>query len=176
MSYNLPSCHFFPTNSIDIFVSSYINIGIPVIPVTMSSLAIEFCAFTVAIAVECHPTSDTDVRTQWSPTKLSLEIRACPWGEDVSFIVIPEALHQALFLFKKVLARQLYHELILMGGKKGVNQILSFMELPERYAGLNIIFVWSQPSIVTYEEKVVKIRSTADILLSGMWSNISKFK
>ena len=151
------------------------------IPVTMSSLAIEFCDFTVAIAVDCHPSSDTDVRTQWSPTKhvlgvVSSEIRACPWGEDVNFIVIPEALHQGLFLFKRVLARQLHHELILMGGKKGVNQILSFMELPERYAGLNIIFVWSQPSIVTYEEKVVKILSTADVLLSGMWSNIPKFK
>ena len=67
----------------------------------MTSIAIEFCAFTGAIALECHPTSAIDSRTQWSPTKLSLEIGIGPRGDHVNFYMNPVALHQGLFLFKK---------------------------------------------------------------------------
>ena len=87
---NLRPCHFFPTFQFDILKSLYINIGLPV---TVASIAIEFCPFTVALAVECHSSFDTDARTQWSPVTLSLESLACPWGDDVNFIVLPEALH-----------------------------------------------------------------------------------
>ena len=54
--------------------------------------------------------------------------------------VNPLALHQGLNLFKKYI-RILGHDLISMSGKKGVTVIVSFMDLPEVFNGLNIKFV-----------------------------------
>ena len=104
----------------------------------MESLAIEFCAFTVAIAVELHPWTEVDTRKQWNPEQLSLEIGAGPCGDSVNLTVDTEALHQGLYIFKRAL-NNLRHEIVQMGGNKSVMSISSFMELPERRKGLNII-------------------------------------
>jgi hypothetical protein len=54
--------------------------------------------------------------------------------------VNPLALHQGLNLFKKH-NRILGHDLISMSGNKGVTLIVSFMDLPEVFNGLNIKIV-----------------------------------
>ena len=140
----------------------------------MASTAIEFCAFTVAIGVVCHPSSDSDSRTQWSPTQLSLEILAGPYGDHINLSVRVDALHQGLFLFKKAL-RRLGHNMIRMPGNKEVMQILNFMDLPERCEGLNIIFVWTPPCLLTYEKTIETICSTANDLLLRSGFDRSKF-
>ena len=104
----------------------------------MESLSIELCAFTVAIAVERYPWTDVDARQQWSPERLSEEIANRPFGDDVNLNVNQEALHQGFFLFKKAL-KSLRHVMVIMGTKKGLS---SFLALPERSKGWNIIFVW----------------------------------
>ena len=101
------------------------------LPATMASTAPEFCAFTVAIALECYPWSTFDCRTQLSPSMLTLGITAGPRGDNVNFYVTPEAWHEGLFIFKKTL-RKFNHDLIVMAGKKGVMQTSSFTELPGR--------------------------------------------
>ena len=140
----------------------------------MASTAIEFCAFTVAIGVVCHPSSDSDSRTQWSPTQLSLEILAGPYGDHIYLSVRVDALHQGLFLFKKAL-RKLGHNMIRMPGNKEVMQILNFIDLPERCEGLNIIFVWTPPCLLTYEKTIETICSTANDLLLRSGFDRSKF-
>lgn len=107
----------------------------------MESVAHQFCAFTVAISLEWHPWTQFDSRTQWSPAALSLAIGEGPYGRHYNFNVNPEALHQGLYIFKKVLKR-LKHELVPMGGTKNVMQIANFMDLPQRSKGINIIIVW----------------------------------
>ena len=141
----------------------------------MESVAHQFCAFTVAISLEWHPWTQFDSRTQWSPTALSLAIGEGPYGRHYNFNVNPEALHQGLYIFKKVLKR-LKHELVPMGGMKNVMQIATFMDLPERSKGINIIFVWEQRSSTTMEEAMDKIRTTANFLLCGIEHRESDFR
>ena len=57
--------------------------------------------------------------------------------------------------------------MIVMEGKRGVTQIPSFMDLPERSGGLDIIFAWSSPRQATYEEIIENIRLTANNILHG---------
>ena len=142
----------------------------------MESLAIEFCAFTVAIAVELHPWTEVDTRKQWNPEQLSLEIGAGPCGDSVNLTVDTEALHQGLYIFKRAL-NNFRHEIVQMGGNKSVMSISSFMELPERRKGLNIIFVWLQRSeTATYEEILQKICNTANNLLLGCGYQKTRFR
>lgn len=94
----------------------------------MESLAVEFCAFTVAIAVELHPWTELDTRKQWNPEQLSLEIAVGPYGDSVNLKVNSEALHQGLYIFKRAL-NNLRHEIVQMGGNKSVMSIFGFMEL-----------------------------------------------
>jgi hypothetical protein len=76
---------------------------------------------------------------QWSAAKLSEEMRTLQYGEEVNLQVNPLALHQGLHIFKKFI-RLLGHDLIQMGGKKGIPMIASFMGLAEVFNGLNIKF------------------------------------
>lgn len=141
----------------------------------MVSIAVEFCAFTLAIAVECRPSTVDDKRFQWSAEQLSLEIGASRWGKDVNFSISPAALHQGFFLFKKGLG-DLSHELIAMGGKKNEIQIESFMGIPERSKGLNIIFSWSKASEANLDETLSNIRSTANRLLKASGYEESNYR
>ena len=101
--------------------------------------------------VELHPWTEVDTRKQWNPEQLPLEIGAGPCGDSVNLTVKSEALHQGLYIFKRAL-NNLRREIVQMGGNKSVMNICSFMELPERRKGLNVIFVWLQRSeTATYE-------------------------
>ena len=138
-------------------------------------MAHQFCAFTVAISLEWYPWTQFDCRTQWSPAALSSAIGEGLYGRNCNFNVNPEALHQGLYVFKKVL-KGLKHELVPMGGTKNVMQIAPFMDLPERSKGINIIFVWKQRLPTTMEEAIDKIRCTANFLLSGIDHRESDFR
>ena len=116
-----------------------------------------------------------DARKQWSPRQLSSEICACPYGDNVNVYIKPEALHQGLFLFKKVL-RRLAHEIIPMPGKINEMQISSFMELPARSKGLNIIFSWAERPEGTLEDVLENISATANAILSGGGYNKCRFR
>lgn len=141
----------------------------------MESMAHQFCAFTVAISLEWYPWTQFDCRTQWSPTALSLAIGEGAYGRKCNFHVNPDALHQGLYLFKKVLNGKKY-ELVQMGGKKNIMQIATLMDLPERSKGLNIIFIWAERLPATMEEVIEKIRTTTIILLTGIGHNESDFR
>lgn len=52
----------------------------------MEALAVEFCAFTVAIALGWYPWTESDARIQWTPERLSLEIAAGEYGENVNLM------------------------------------------------------------------------------------------
>jgi hypothetical protein len=71
----------------------------------MEALAVEFCTFTVAIAVEWYPWTESDARIQWTPERLSLEIAAGEYGDIVNFNVNVEALHR-LSIVKKALSNR----------------------------------------------------------------------
>lgn len=141
----------------------------------MEALAIEFCAFTVAISVEWHPWSVENSRIQWCPNQLSSEIAAGQYGNNVNCNVQPEALHQGLFLFKKVL-RAMRHEVILMAGRKETMNILSFMDLPERSKGLNIIFIWEHRYPTSLDALLSRILNTTNKLLTGCGYSESSYR
>jgi hypothetical protein len=106
-------------------------------------LAIDYCAVTVAVVLIWHPERVPLGGGQWSAAKLSEEMRTLQYGEEVNLQVNPLALHQGLHIFKKFI-RLLGHDLIQMGGKKGIPMIASFMGLAEVFNGLNIKFFVSQ--------------------------------
>ena len=113
-----------------------------------------------------HPWQSKDVRTQWNHKTLSTRISAGQYGSNVNFVVNPAALHQGLFLFKKALT-SLSHEIVPMRGEKGIMNIESFMDLPERSKGLDIIFVWIERDASTLSEVLESIRKKANDLLTN---------
>lgn len=104
-----------------------------------TELAVDYCALTLAVVLVWYPLRVPSGGGQWSASGLSEEMLKLQYGEEINMMVNPLALHQGLHLFKKFV-RILGHELITMSGKKGVAMILSFMDLPEVFNGLNIKF------------------------------------
>ena len=102
-------------------------------------LAVDYCALTLAVVLIWHPIRIPSGGGQWSAVNLAEEMKTLQYGEEVNFGVNPLALHQGFHIFKKII-QTLGHELIQMGGKKGVPMIVSFMDLPEVFKGLNIRF------------------------------------
>lgn len=141
---------------------------------TDNALSCEYCAFTVAIALVWHPWQPKDVRTQWNHKTLSTRISAGQYGSNVNFVVNPAALHQGLFLFKKALT-SLSHEIVPMRGRKGVMNIESFMDLPERSKGLDIIFIWVERDATTLPEVLESVRKKANDLLTNSGFRESRF-
>lgn len=121
-----------------------------------------------------YPWQAKDLRTQWSPILLSEEICAGEWGLHVSLHVNPVALHQGLYLFKKALTL-LSHVVVPMGGKKGVMNIDSFMDLPERSKGLNIVLVWDARESMSYSDVLLRVRDKANFLLTSTGYGKSRF-
>jgi hypothetical protein len=121
-----------------------------------------------------HPWQSNDVRTQWNPESLSAAICLGEFGAHVSFNVNPLALHQGFYLFKKALTL-LSHLVVPMGGKKGVMNIASFMDLPERSKGLNIVFVWEERGSLSHEEVLERVLVKANYLLTNTGFGKSRF-
>ena len=125
----------------------------------MDSLSREYCAFTVAIVMVLHPLITQPGNTQFSPYKLSFEVKNSEYGASPDFAVNALSLHQGFHLFKKSI-RKLGHNLIQMGCK-GVPSVVNFMDLPEAEIGWNITFFLSDQSVITRLEIAAKIRSNA---------------
>ena len=105
----------------------------------MNSVAVEYCAKTVAIVLVIQPYLNFTARKQWDCYELANECENFQYGSLTNFTVNPKALHQGLFLFKKGI-KLLGHELIAMN-TKGVFRIETFMGLPAISKGLDIIFL-----------------------------------
>ena len=126
------------------------------------------------MAVVWHPWQPKDVRTQWNYKKLSTGISTGQYGSNVNFDLNPAALHQGFFLFKRALT-SLAHEIVPMAGKKGVMNIESFMDLPERSKGLDIIFVWINRDAATLPGVLESVRDKANYLLTSSGFRKSRF-
>lgn len=69
----------------------------------MASVSIEFCAFTVAIALESRPINNPN--KQWCIEALSGELKRMEHSKHHKFYVDPKALHQGLSIFKKPIGK-----------------------------------------------------------------------
>lgn len=104
--------------------------------------ALDYCALTLATVLVWHPLRVPSGGGQWSPEMISMEMKALQYGSMGNFVVNPFALHQSFHIFKKSI-RLFGHDLIPMGGIRGVAMIAEFMDLPEVSNGWNIKFVES---------------------------------
>jgi hypothetical protein len=128
-------------------------------------LAIDYCALTLAVVLIWHPLRVPSGGGQWSALKLAEEMRSLEYGNEVNLRVNPLALHQGFHLFKKFI-RILGHDLILMSGKKGVPMIVSFMDLPEVFNGLNIRFFVTERRQMEIEEINTQVEQMAEKLVN----------
>ena len=90
------------------------------------SLPIEYCAFMVAIMMTRYDVDDS-IRVQSSVESIVSKLNSLQYGDKADFRVTRAALHQGIFLFKKVL-QSLGYEVIEMHGKE--KQLQDFLDLP----------------------------------------------
>lgn len=142
---------------------------------SMEELAVDYCAMTLAIVLVWHPLRVPSGGGEWSASKLSEEMMSGQYGDDVNFSVNPLALHQGFHIFKKFI-RILGHDLIQMGGKKGIPMIISFMGLPEVFNGLNIRFIHTTRKELRIEEVTLMIAQVAFKLIKRQTGRDLQFK
>ena len=106
----------------------------------MTDLAVDYCAFTVAIVLIWNPLELSNRPGQWSPQELAHAMQTTQYGQETNIYVNPLALHQGLHLFKKTI-RLKGHELVQMNGTKNTCMIESFMGLSAVNNGYDIKFV-----------------------------------
>jgi hypothetical protein len=104
----------------------------------MASLFVEFCAFTVAIAVVCKPFRSMNY--QWSIDELTDELQSSAFAADPNFRVDMLPLHQGLKIFKKPI-EALEHVIVTVSANKDVFRTEAFMDLPAVRRGSAIIIL-----------------------------------
>ena len=67
---------------------------------TMDTLAIDYCALTLAVILVWHPVRIPPGGGQWSANALAAEMKLNEYGDSSNFTVNPLALHQGFHLFK----------------------------------------------------------------------------
>ena len=103
----------------------------------MASLSLEFCAFTVAIVIECRPNNGSS--QQHSVESIIHDFKQFEHCEDHYFHVNMAALHQGLPIFKKPIER-LGHRIIFMGAHIDQFRTEEFMDSPPRTRGSELIY------------------------------------
>jgi hypothetical protein len=137
-------------------------------------LAIDYFALTLAVVLIWHPMRVPSGGGQWSALKLAEKMRSLEYGNEENLRVNPLALHQGFHLLKKFI-RILGHDLILMSGKKGVPMIVSFMDLPEVFNGLNIRFFVTERRQMEIEEINTLVEQMAEKLVNRHSGRILHF-
>ena len=139
----------------------------------MTSVSIEFCAFTAAIALECRPNSTQN--KQWCVESLSEELKTMEHSKHHNFYVDPLALHQGLSIFKKPIER-LGNQIVPMSASRNQLKTEAFMDLAAKARGSDIIFSFPDTRLPrTVDEMVADILKTANILLQRMFNITSKY-
>ena len=138
----------------------------------MASISIEYCAFTVAIALERFPVRDGI--KQWSAESIFDEMAAMENSRDHNFTMSILALHQGLNLFKNPI-QGLGHKIVSISPGKDQLRTLHFMDLPARARGSEIIFsIEHSTTVRTRQDIVLDIEKTANILLRKSFKVTSK--
>ena len=101
----------------------------------MTSVSIEFCAFNVAIALECRPNNIP--KKQWCIEALSEELKRMEDSKHHNFFVDPLALHQGLTIFKKPIER-FENQIVPMSASHNQFKTEAFMDLPAGARGSDI--------------------------------------
>lgn len=139
----------------------------------MASLSVEFCAFTVAIAVVCKPIRKP--KYQWSIDELTDALKSSAFAADPYFRVDILPLHQGLNIFKKPI-ESLQHTIVSECANKDVYRTEAFMDLPAIRRGSSIIF--SSDGLIaarTRHELILEIAKTANFLLTRTFKVVSKY-
>ena len=139
----------------------------------MASLSLEFCAFTVAIAIVCKPFRS--VNFQWSIDQLTDELQGSTFAADPNFRVDMLPLHQGLNIFKKHI-EALEHVIVTVSGNKDVFRTEAFMDLPANRRGSAIIF--SSAELVagrSRNEMILDIAKMANFFLTRSFKVVSKY-
>ena len=135
----------------------------------MTSISHEYCAFTVAIVIECHPKSN-GIR-QWSIESLDEEMKS----EDHNFTVNPLALHQGLNIFNNPI-ESLGHTVVKKSAGKNEMRTEMFMDLVPKARGSEIIFAAEQSNTHRSRDDLVSdIAKTANHLIRKVFNVESRF-
>ena len=138
----------------------------------MTSLAVELCAYSVAIALICRPS--LPLNYQWSIDALAAELQTNNIDGDHNFRFDALALHQGLFIFRKQI-EQLGCTIVGMN-QKGVMKMEAFMDLAARSRGADIIFLTENSSVLnTRDNLVIEINKLVNRLLSTSYKAVSKY-
>jgi hypothetical protein len=100
------------------------------------SSPVEYCAFMVAIMMTRYNVDDS-IRVQSSVESIVSKLNSLLYGDKADFQVTRAALHQGIYLFKKVL-QSLGYEVVEMHGKE--IQLQDFFDLPGGKRGYEIKF------------------------------------
>ena len=139
----------------------------------MTSISVEFCAYSVAIALECRPIHPRNKK--WCIYSLVAELKGIEHSEHRNFHVDLLALHQGMIIFKKPIER-LGHQIIPMSAGHNQFRTAAFMDLEAKARASDIIFSSLDPNVsMTQDELVAAIGKTANILLNRTFSVTSKY-
>ena len=138
----------------------------------MTSLAVELCAYSVAIALICRPS--LPLNYQWSVNALAAQLHSNDLDGDHNFRFDVLALHQGLVIFRKTI-EQLGCTIISMS-VKGVMKLEAFMDLAARSRGADIVFlIENSNSMKTRDCLVSQISNLANRLLNNTFRVTSKY-
>ena len=138
----------------------------------MTSLAVELCAYSVAIALVCRPSQPLNY--QWSIDALTAELQTNNFDQDHNFRFDALALHHGLIIFKRPI-EQLGCTIVGMN-IKGVMAMEAFMDLAARSRGADIIFLTENLNAEKSRDVLVtEITKLANRLLSITLKAASKY-
>ena len=138
----------------------------------MTSLAVELCAYSVAIALICRPS--LPLNYQWSIDALSAQLYSTNLDGDHNFRFDALALHQGMVIFRKTI-EQLGCTIVSMS-IKGVMKLEAFMDLAARSRGADIIFLTENSSALkTRDCLVTEVSKLANRLLNNTFKATSKY-
>ena len=139
----------------------------------MASLSLEFCAFTVAIVIECRPNNGSS--QQHSVESIIHDFKQFEHCEDHNFHVNIDALHQGLAIFKKPIER-LGHKIIFMSAHADQFRTKEFMDISPRTRGSELVYTVVENNLIRKRDDfVTDIAKTANVLLHRTFQETSKY-
>ena len=139
----------------------------------MAPLSQEFCAFTVAIVLECRPNKNTGQK--YSVEAIIEDLVQFEHCQDHNFHVNMGALHQGLAIYKKPIER-LGHRIVFMSAHSDQFRTEAFMDIPPRTRGSELVYTVVDNNLTRRrEEFVIDIAKTANFLLSRTFQQTSKY-
>lgn len=138
----------------------------------MTSLAVELCAYSVAIALICRP--NLPLNFQRSIDALTAQLQINDFDGDHNFQFDALALHQGLLMFRKTI-EQLSCTIVSMN-VKGVTIMEAFMDLAAWSRRADIIFLTENSiALKSRDFLVIEISKLASRLLSSTIKAASKY-